>query len=254
VRQITHDSAGKSELAWSPDGDRIAFVREPAGGGDREIYTINTDGSHLTDLSNDPASPDMDPAWSPDGTRIVYSGPLHKDESVGMDLWIMNADGSGQHELYHENNKYSDGAYPAWSPDGATIAFAANNSSGYYHVWSVPVSGGQNTELITNKILGGNPVDQEVDWAPAPTNAIPRTKITSVRLTRHAASFSFEATAPATGYRCELRQRGHKALVKPCASSQTYKGLTRGSYTFSVIASGPGEPYRIPARRKFRIG
>jgi TolB protein len=254
VRQLTHDTAGKSQLDWSPKGDRIAFVRTPAGGGDRDIYSIRTDGSGLTDLTNDPSSSDLEPAWSPDGTRIAYSGPLHNRESVGMDLWIMNADGSGQRELVHENNNYSDGAYPAWSPDGTTIAFTANNGSGYYHVWSVPASGGQNAELITNKVPGGNPVDQELDWATAPTNAAPRTKISTMRVSRRAVSFSFEATGPATGYRCELRQAGHKATFKPCASPQTYKRLVRGSYTFSVIASGPGEPYRTPARRKFRIG
>jgi Tol biopolymer transport system component len=253
VRQITHDSTGKGELAWSPKGDRIAFVRTPAGGGDRDIYSINTDGSRLADLSNDPTSFDLEPAWSPDGTRIAYSGALHKGESVGMDLWIMNADGSGQHELFHENNKYSDGAYPAWSPDGTTIAFSANNGSGYYHVWSVPASGGQNTELITNKVPGGNPVDQEVDWAPAPTNAVLRTKLGAVRITRHAASFSFEATGPSTGYRCELRQARRKARFKPCTSPQIYKRLKHGTYTFSVIASSPGESYRAPARRTFRI-
>ena len=54
VRQITHDTASKSELAWSPRGDRIAFVRVPAGGGDRDIYSVKTNGSGLTDLSNDP--------------------------------------------------------------------------------------------------------------------------------------------------------------------------------------------------------
>ncbi|HJS97099.1 MAG TPA: hypothetical protein VJ741_22720 [Solirubrobacteraceae bacterium] len=253
VRQITHDSARKSELAWSPKGDRIAFVRTPAGGGDREIYSVNTDGSGLTDLSNDPTSLDLEPAWSPDGTSIAYSGALHKGESVGMDLWIMNADGSGQHELFHENNKYSDGAYPAWSPDGTTIAFTANNGSGYYHVWAVPASGGQNTELITNKVPGGNPVDEEVDWAPASTNVVLRTKIAKARITRHAASFSFEATGPATTYRCELRQARHHAKFKPCTSPQTYKRLKRGTYTFSVIASGPGEAHRTVARRKFRI-
>jgi hypothetical protein len=173
-----------------------------------------------------------------------------------MDLWIMNTDGSGQQELHHENNKYSDGAYPAWSPDGTSIAFTANNGSGYYHIWSVAASGGQNSELITNKVPGGNPADQEVDWAPAPTNAAPRTKIATMRVTRHPASFSFQATGPATGYRCALRLAGHTATFKPCTSPQSpqiYKRLTRGSYTFSVIGSGPGEPYRAPARRKFRI-
>ncbi|MGZ4230824.1 MAG: TolB family protein [Solirubrobacteraceae bacterium] len=253
VRQITHDTASKSELAWSPRGDRIAFVRVPAGGGDREIYSIKSNGSGLTDLSNDPASFDVDPAWSPDGTRLVYSGPFQPGESVGMDLWIVNADGSGQHALVHENNKYSDGAYPAWSPDGTTIAFAANNGTGYYHVWSIPVSGGQNAELVTNKVPGGNPVDQQVDWQSAPTKAVPKTRIARAEITKHAARFTFEATGPATAYRCALSRGEHRAALRRCSSSKAYKHLKPGSYTFAVIASGPNEPYRTPARRTFKI-
>jgi len=253
LRQVTHDTAGKSELAWSPRGDRIAFVRVPAGGGDREIYSVKTDGSGLTDLSNDPTSFDLDPAWSPDGTKLAYSGPFQPGESVGMDLWIMNADGSGRRALVHENNKYSDGAYPAWSPDGTTVAFTANNGTGYYHVWSIPAAGGQNAELVTNKVAGGNPVDQQVDWQPAPTRAVPKTRIAGSVISEHGARFSFEATGPATGYRCALSRETHKAAFKPCSSGHAYRHLKPGHYTFSVIASGPGEPYRTPARRTFKI-
>jgi hypothetical protein len=165
----------------------------------------------------------------------------------------MNADGSGQTPLHHEGNGYSDGAYPAWSPDGTTIAFTANNGTGYYHVWSIPVAGGQNTELVANRVPGGNPVDEEVDWAPRVTSALLRTKITEARVSRHSASFSFRATGPATGYRCTLRPAGHKATSRPCASQQTYRHLRPGRYTFSVIASAPNEPYRNAARRTFRI-
>ena len=166
VREITHDAAGKSELAWSPRGDRIAFNRI-APGADHEIASIKTDGTGLVDLTNDPTHPDAQPAWSPDGARIVYAGPIHPGESVGGDLWTMNADGSNQQPLHHQTT-YSDGGWPAWSPDGTRIAFGANNGSGYYHLWSVPAGGGQNTELVANKIPGGNPVDQQVDWQPAP--------------------------------------------------------------------------------------
>jgi hypothetical protein len=167
VREITHDTTGKSELAWSPKGDRIAFTHVPAGGGDREIYSIKTDGTGAVDLTNDPTHPDMQAAWSPDGTRLAYGGPIHPGESVGGDLWTMNADGSNQQPLHHQST-YSDGGYPAWSPDGTTIAFGANNGSGYYHLWSVPAGGGQNTELVANKIPGGNPVDQQTDWGTLP--------------------------------------------------------------------------------------
>lgn len=253
VRQLTHDASNKSQLAWSPAGDRIAFVRTPARGGDREIYSLKPNGTGLTNLTQDPTNFDLAPAWSPDGSQIAYSGPFQQ-KSVGQDLWIMNADGSNKHALTHEDNGYSDGAYPSWSPDGTAIAFAANNGSGYYHLWEVPASGGQNTELVANQIPGGNPLDQEVDWGAAPTGAIPRTKITHAVVRGTTASFSFAATGPATGYRCQLRLAGHQASFAGCRSPRTYRSLKPGNYTFLVIAHGPNEPYRTPVQRTFKIG
>jgi Tol biopolymer transport system component len=256
LRQLTHDASGKSELAWSPRGDRIAFVRVPANGGDREIYSIRTDGAGLTDLSNDPTSYDVDPAWSPDGTKLAYSGPFHPGrESVGGDLWVMNADGSGQTPVHHESNGYSDGGFPAWSPDGSTIAFTANNGSGYYHVWSVSAAGGQNAELVANRVTGGNPVDQQLDWQPRPTAVLPRTRIThEARNTRRrTVSFTFGATGPATSYRCRLARSRAGAAFKRCGSPMTYTRLKPGRYTFSVGAAAPGEPYRDPAQTMFTI-
>ncbi len=253
IRQITHDRAGKAQLAWSPTGNRIAFVRAPVSGGDREIYSINTNGSGMVDLTNDRSSFDVEPAWSPDGTQIVYSGPFQPGNSVGQDLWIMNANGTNKHALTHEDNGYSDGAYPAWSPDGTMIAFVANNGTGYYHVWEVSANGGQNVEVVKNN-GAGNPVDEEVDWRALPTGAIPGTRISAASVRGATASFSFAATGPATGFRCELRLAGHQASFTACRSPRVYRGLKPGTYTFSVIAHGPNEPYRTPAQRTFKIG
>jgi len=50
------------EPAWSPDGNKIAFVSDRDG--NREIYFMNAGGSGQTRLTNDPAS-DLGPAWSP---------------------------------------------------------------------------------------------------------------------------------------------------------------------------------------------
>jgi len=107
--------------------------------------------------------------------------------------------------------------------------------------------------LVANKLPGGNPLDEEVDWQRAPTEAAPQTRIARAVIKKHAASFAFAGTGPATAYRCSLREGRHKATVKRCSSPLTYKRLKPGRYTFSVIASGPGEPYRTPARRSFRV-
>jgi hypothetical protein len=64
---------------------------------------------------------------------------------------------------------------------------------------------------------------------------------------------TFSATGPATGYRCRLEGHGHRSAFKACLSPTTYRHLRPGRYTFSVIASAPGESYRVPASRSFRI-
>ena len=60
------------------------------------------------------------PAWSPDGARIAYVSNVRGD----LELWVMAADGSGQHPLT------SDPGFvhfePSWSPDGRRIVFASN--------------------------------------------------------------------------------------------------------------------------------
>lgn len=252
LREITHDATGKSELAWSPRGDRIAFVHEPSGGGDREIYSIATNGSDLTDLSNDPTSDDIEPAWSPDGSQIVFSGPFHPSGSVGGDLWLMNADGSSRRPLIHTMNGYSDGAYPTWSPDGSTIAFTANIGTGYYHVWSVPAAGGSNSELVTNQVPGGNPVDQDANWGRVPSAAAPRIELSRIKVKTRSVSFALTAGGPATGYRCRLRGAGHSAAFRSCRPTQTYSDLKRGRYTLTVVALAPDEPYKS-VQRTFRI-
>jgi Tol biopolymer transport system component len=51
-----------------------------------------SDGTNETQLSNSDAS---DPAWSPDGTEIAF----YSLRSGNFDIYVMNADGSGQKQL-----------------------------------------------------------------------------------------------------------------------------------------------------------
>jgi Tol biopolymer transport system component len=81
------------DVAWSPDGTRIAFARFlDASYGRSAIFLANADGSGVRQLTFPPASSsDTNPSWSHDGTRIVYS--------VGTGVYVINVDGSGNREI-----------------------------------------------------------------------------------------------------------------------------------------------------------
>jgi Tol biopolymer transport system component len=97
---------------WSPDGSRIAFVREISKA-ESELYVMNADGTGVTLIKGDWQG--SEPAWSPDGSRFAYycacSGAIH----------VMNSDGTGDRR-FTESTATGN---PAWSPDGSKIAFEA---------------------------------------------------------------------------------------------------------------------------------
>lgn len=73
----------------SPDGSAIVFAWWGTHAAERSLYTVKPDGSNVTQLT--PGPNDKTPVWSPDGARIAFIR--------GSQLWIMNADGSAQHQV-----------------------------------------------------------------------------------------------------------------------------------------------------------
>src|SRR5262245_39745191 len=63
-------------------------------------------------------------------TRILFSSP---GAAVGSEVWMMNADGSGQVPITHSANI---SGYPSWSPDGQRILFTRWWTVGGTNVWS----------------------------------------------------------------------------------------------------------------------
>lgn len=108
IRQLTAFKGMSYDPAWSPQGDKIAFVSTDSGSD--EIYLVSIDGSVVQQLTSNSNLWDKHPSWSPDGSQLVFYSNREGDR---RQLWIMNADGSGQRNL--SNNAYEDWD-PIWVP------------------------------------------------------------------------------------------------------------------------------------------
>jgi TolB protein len=122
-RNLTASPRSDYSPEWSPDGLRIAFATDrDSDSGGNDIYTVNVDSTDLQRLTI-AGGIDEYPSWSPDGRLIVYActgGRRNPDGGGDFEVCLMNADGTGHRQLTDAEG-VSD--YPAWSPDGSTIAF-----------------------------------------------------------------------------------------------------------------------------------
>ena len=128
VHTIRPDGSGLIELgdaasspAWSPDGRRIAFVREE-GDETRGLYTMDPDGGDQRLLWSFDRNHRLwynNLSWSPDGSEILY-GVSYAPFLVPV--VVVGVDGSGPRPLAESTSTRGAGG-AAWSPDGSRIAF-----------------------------------------------------------------------------------------------------------------------------------
>ena len=123
---------GASQAATVPSRDRLVFGRDKI---DTDIYALEPDGSsHPLIVSS---FPDTNASYSPNGDRIAFASSR---SLKSHEIWIANADGSGQHQLTRDIGSFQ--SEPRWSPDGRRIAFASRGSDGRFHIWTIDADGG----------------------------------------------------------------------------------------------------------------
>ena len=131
---------------WSPDGSRITFAA--AEGGNQDIYIISVDGTDLVRLTSHP-DVDQQPDWSPDGSKIAFSSTRdgdHIKDIFVIDLGLgTEQEGNIPVQLTFEDTLDID---PDWSPDGASLVYAAHTFGGSHAtLFAVAVGGGPRRQL-----------------------------------------------------------------------------------------------------------
>lgn len=147
-------------VAWSPDGQRIAYSAGWQGHANflsASIGVANADGTGQQFLPGSGSS--TDPAWAPDGGRIVFSdGPTYTTYfNRPIDLQIINPDGSGGTVLVDGDADGSFNRSPTWSSDGRSIVFGRLGQ-----LYAVEVDG-TNLRPVTDAPGGA----YAPDWNPA---------------------------------------------------------------------------------------
>lgn len=151
--------------AVSPDGSRVAFVRNigPAGVADSDIWMVPSTGGVATQITHTHGMIES-PSWSADGQSLVFDdgGMIYTVAADGSGLqqvgagwqpawcgnvivfmwqdhlYTMSSDGSGMLQI---TNGYKDN-WPACSPDGKDVFYQQDPNSSQGNIDVVAITGG----------------------------------------------------------------------------------------------------------------
>ena len=124
--------------AWSPDGSRLAFVRSD---GDRwAIYDASSLGGEERLVVRAPAPLILGLDWSADGGRLAYAA--HDSALSPFGVRVFALDSGVERRLTGGDGAAFGDIYPAFSPDGRTVAFVRFFNEVAADVYVVPAAGG----------------------------------------------------------------------------------------------------------------
>lgn len=157
--ELVHGRGGSSDLRWSPDGSRLAFVTSR---GDHSFIGIYRPGDASVKYMDPSTDRDLSPVWSVDGTRVAFvrspsvtrpgGATPRRQEITPWSIRIADATTGAGHEVWHADpgrgsvlQGMSADDQVLWA-DGDRLAFAWEKT-GWNHLYSVSAEGGPATEL-----------------------------------------------------------------------------------------------------------
>jgi hypothetical protein len=152
--RVTDATQQDLEAYASADGQWFYFSSDRLLPGRYNIWRVPTIGrGGLTKITDSPSSViDTEPTLSPDCKRLAFTTYLRG--TTLPQIWVANADGTLPTQI-------RVGKSPAWSPDGAKLAYVAPDTAGHQKIWVMESDGATPTQMTT-----GEHTDQYPVWTP----------------------------------------------------------------------------------------
>lgn len=153
LTKLTGDPPRNFMSVFSPDGSRIAFIRnEPNLGSDlidSELWVMDADGTNQIRLTDNTAN-EIRPAFSPDGEHIAFTrrDPTNPDPGKRRDdIYLINVDSKVETRL--TSNAAAD-TTANFSPDGQKIAFNSTRDHASGELYVMKADGSSTVRLTNN--------------------------------------------------------------------------------------------------------
>ncbi|MCC6207567.1 MAG: Tol-Pal system beta propeller repeat protein TolB [Gammaproteobacteria bacterium] len=147
ARPILKSAQPLMSPAWSPDGNRLAYVSFETGAAAIYVQDVNTGRreivSHGKGMNNAPS-------WSSDGRKLALV--LSKDGTP--EIYILD---QASKQLRRMTNNFAIDTEPVWTPDGSAIVFTSDRGGGP-QIYRLSVGSGETTRLTFEGKYNARPV------------------------------------------------------------------------------------------------
>jgi serine/threonine protein kinase/Tol biopolymer transport system component len=222
-----------SPITFSPDGKRIAFVRQSTEAKTSSLISANADGTseksirviHIPEFFA-PSGP----AWSPDGKRIAVAKTPNGDfqtfviETIAVETGVETRLGSRDWDNVRQIS---------WMPGGSSIAFGASAEKASFNaqIWEVSYPDG-NARRITNDLNNYSGTSITTDGSTLAT--VKSAFSGSLWVANFGSTAAFSAPRQITSG--ISRADGLKGLIWPAPSQILYTYFTSGALNLAAIS------------------
>ena len=116
---------------WSPDGKKILFTSDSAGGDN--IFSMDADGKNVKQITKESFRLLNNAVWMPDGQYIIARKHFTSGRSLGAgEMWMYHISGGDGIQLTKRKNDQQDVNEPSVSPDGKMLYYSEDVYPGGY--------------------------------------------------------------------------------------------------------------------------